>query len=30
VTSELLAPGRSRDLLQLIPRQSTPLPAPEN
>ena len=30
LTSELLAPSRSKDLLQLIPRQSTPLPPPEN
>ena len=30
ITSELLAPGRSKDLLQLIPRQTTPLPPPEN
>jgi hypothetical protein len=30
ITSEILTPDRSKDLLQLIPRRSVPLPPPEN
>lgn len=30
LTSEILAPSQSKALLELIPRQRAPLPAPEN